>query len=44
MATIDFVLSLPAAVMFPQVEIRCKVIEMEKFAGGAGPQAMLKGN
>ncbi|KVN33410.1 hypothetical protein WJ63_05370 [Burkholderia pyrrocinia] len=43
-ATIDFALSLPAAVMLPQVEIRCKVIEMEKFAVGAGTQAMPKCN
>ncbi|CAG9270449.1 hypothetical protein WK39_30095 [Burkholderia cepacia] len=35
-ATIDFALNLPATVMLPQVEIRCKVIEMEKFAVGAG--------
>jgi short-subunit dehydrogenase len=38
-ATIDFVLGLPAAVMLPQVEMRCKVIEMEKFAAGAGAPA-----
>jgi|WP_274003937.1 3-oxoacyl-[acyl-carrier protein] reductase len=43
-ATIDFVLSLPAAVTLPQVEIRCKVIEMETFAVGAGTQGAPKGN